>query len=439
MGKEKAFVFDPRVFISKPYLKCPKCHKPEVFGTNWISGNGFTRRCKECFYIEDFKLPKLNKKVIYLDQFVISLVMKALNNKLGKTKSTDSFWLALFEKIDRLLKLQLIICPASTFHQDESAPYQFEAQRRMYEHLSNGSSFYDPGTIKRFQISYYFRQMIKGAEKPEFKLDRNHVIRGHYNDWQERIRLSVNFDIKAEEIEQLKSFKVKINQALAQLFEAWKKENGRKYKDWFIEEVMAYGQAIVRQYFDNLSKIYFVSIGRVPATAEEYFNLMMSDANTIIHDLQGYLPETKDPDKKKENLKKVIDFLLSEKMADIPSIRLMAQLWSAIADQFAHGGRRRNPSDGIANDISMVSTILPYCEAMFIDREMHGLLNHAEVKKDVRNRYKTKIYSVANKKEIMEYLDSIESAASEAHLKKVKEVYGEDWPKPFTEMYNYEK
>jgi hypothetical protein len=37
----------------------------------------------------------------------------------------------------------------------------------------------------------------------------------------------------------------------------------------------------------------------------------------------------------------------------------------------------------------------------------------------------------------MEYLDSIENAASEAHLKKVKEVYGEDWPKPFTEMYNY--
>jgi len=439
MGKEKAFVFDPRVFISKPYLKCPQCHKPEAFGTNWISGNRFTRRCKECFYIEGYKLPKLNKKVIYLDQFVISLMMKALNNKLGKTKSTDSFWLALFEKIDRLIKLQLIICPDSTFHQDESAPYQFEAQRRMYEHLSNGSSFYDPGTIKRFQISDYFRQMIKGAEKPESNLDRSQVIRGHYNDWQERIRLSVNFDIKAEEIEQLKSSKEKINQALEQLFEAWKKENRRKYKDWFIEEAMAYGQAIVRQYYDNLSKIYLVSIGRLPATAEEYINLVMSDANTIIHDLQGYLPETKDPDKKKENLKKVIDFLLSDKMADIPSIRLMAQLWSALADQFAHRGRRRNPSDGIANDISMVSTILPYCDAMFIDREMHGILNHAELKEDVKNKYKTNIYSVANKKEIMEYLDSIESAASEAHLKKVKEVYGEDWPKPFIEMYNYKK
>ena len=439
MGEEKAFVFDPRVFISKPYLRCPKCHKAEAFGTNWISGNGFTRRCKECFFIEGYKLPKLNKTVIYLDQFVISLMMKAINEKLGKTKTTPSFWLALFEKIDRLLKLQLIICPDSTFHQDESAPYQFDAHRRMYEHLSNGSSFYNPGTIRRFQIADYFRQMIRGVERPASKLERNHVIRGHYNDWQERIRLSVNFNIKAEELEQLKTTKAKINQALAQLFDAWKKEKDKKYKDWFIEEVMSYGQAIVRQHFDNLSKIYLVSIGKLPATAEEYFNLMMSDANTIIYSLQRYLPETKDPNETKENLKKVIDFLLSEKMADIPSIRLTAQLWSALTDQFAHGGRENNPGDGIANDISMVSTILPYCDAMFIDREMHGLLKHTEVAKDVEKKYKTKIYSTANKQEFMEHLNSIESAASKAHLDKVKEVYGEDWPKPFTDMYDYER
>jgi hypothetical protein len=439
MDKDKSFLFDPRVFISGPLLECPKCHKPGSFGTNWISGGHFTRKCKECLYSKSYKLPKLNKKVIYLDQFVISLMMKAINEKLGKTKTTPSFWLTLFEKIDRLLKLQLIICPDSTFHEEESALYQFEAQKRMYEHLSNGSTFYDPGTIRGFQISDYFRQMTKGVERPESNLERSQVIRGHYNDWQERIRISVNFDIKAEELEQLKATKIKINQGLAQLFEAWKKEKDKSYKDRFAEEVMAYGQAIVEQYFNNLSKIYFVSKGKLPATAEEYLNLIRSNANTIIKSLQSYLPETKDPDKKKANFKKVVDFLLSEKMADIPLNRLTALLWSALADQFAHGGRTNNPGDGIASDISMVSSILPYCDAMFIDKEMHGLLKHPEVAKAVKRKYKTEIYSTANKQEFMDYLDSIESAASKAHLQKVKEVYGENWPKPFTEMYNYEK
>ena len=36
----------------------------------------------------------------------------------------------------------------------------------------------------------------------------------------------------------------------------------------------------------------------------------------------------------------------------------------------------------------------------------------------------------------MEYFDDIESSASVAHLDEVRNVYGDDWPKPFREMYN---
>ena len=438
MRKDNKIEFDPRIFISKPFHKCPQCKKPDTFGVLWISGNSYTRRCRECWHTASYKLPQLNKKIIYLDQFVISEMMKAINKKLKKTGSVNRFWQTLFEKIDRLIKLQLIICPDSSFHQDESAFYQFQAHKRMYEHLSNGSSFYDPGTIKRFQISDYFRQLVQGAEKPESKIERKHIIRGHYNDWQERIRVSLNFDIKKEELEQLKTTKARVNEALSQIFAAWKTEKYKKFNDWFVEEAMAFGREIVRQYCEYFSKLFYLSMGKLTVTADESFNMIMSNANTTIYSLQRYLSETEDPDKKKENLKKIIDFLLSDKMLEIPSNRLMALLWSALADQFAHGGRKRLPSDGIANDISMVSTILPYCEAMFIDREMLGLLNHPEVKKDQKKRYKTIIFSAANKEEFLKYLDGIEKGASKAHLEKVKEVYGEDWPRPFVDMYDYE-
>jgi hypothetical protein len=191
MGRYKEFFIDPRIFISKPFFKCPKCNKPDAFGVLWISGHSYTRRCRECWFTKSYKLPEIKKKIIYLDQFVISEMMKAINKKLKKTEGINRFWLTFFEKIDRLIKLQLIICPDSSFHQDESAFYQFQAHKRMYEHLSNGSSFYDPGTIKRFQISDYFRQLVQGVEKPESKIEIKHIIRGHYNDWQERIRISL--------------------------------------------------------------------------------------------------------------------------------------------------------------------------------------------------------------------------------------------------------
>jgi len=438
MKKEKIIKIDPKIFISPPFIKCPKCKKLDTFGVLFISGHSYTRRCRECWFTESYKLPGIKKKIIYLDQFVISEMMKSINKKLKKTKTTASFWLTLFEKLDRLIKLQLIICPYSTFHRDESALYEFEAHRRMYEHLSNGTSFYDAGTIRRFQISDYFRKLSWGEEKPESKIERKQIIRGHFNDWQERIRISINFDIKEEELEKLIATKAKVNKALSQIFERWKTEKDKKFHDWFIEEGMAFGKEIVQSYFENRSKLYYLSIGRLAVTAEEGLNTIMSYANTIIHDLKRYLPETEDPNKKDENLKKIIDFLLSDNILEIPSIRITALLWSAIADKAAHGGRKKLPSSGIANDISMVSTILPYCDAIFIDREMYGLLDHPEVKKEVKSRYETNIFSAANKEEFLTYLNAIEKGASKEHLEKVKEVYGTDWPRPFLEMYQYE-
>lgn len=429
MDKDKSSYFDPRIFISKPFLKCPKCYKPDSFGTNWISGNRFTRRCRECLYLKEFKLPRLDKKVIYLDQFVISLMMKAINDKLGKVKATHSFWLTLFKKIDRLLKLQLIICPDSTFLQKESALYQFDAQKRMYEYLSNGASFCDAGTVRRFQLTEYFRQFVKGIDKPKIKIERSQVIKGGYNDWQERIRVAINFHFTDEEIKRALDVKKKIDSVLLNLIDAWKNEKGKAFKNRLVEEVKSFGQAIVKQYFDNISKLYLISM-------EEFFELIMSNSNTIVCALENLLPAARNSKEEKERTAQVIDFLLSERMADIPSIRLMAQLWSALADQYANAGKKKIPGSGIANDISMVSTILPYCDAIFIDREVHGLIKQPNVAKDIEKRYHTEVYSAANKDDFIVYLDNIEKDASRTILDKVREVYGPDWLDPFTEMYN---
>lgn len=39
--------------------------------------------------------------------------------------------------------------------------------------------------------------------------------------------------------------------------------------------------------------------------------------------------------------------------------------------------------------------------------------------------------------EFFAYLDDIETIASQVHLAKVKEVYGEEWLKPFTGLYTW--
>ena len=80
-----------------------------------------------------------------MDQFAISNMEKTLNPKVAEQqkKRIDKFWFQLFEKLDTLSKLQLIVCPDSITHQNESKVTieHYETLKRMYELLSHGTSF----------------------------------------------------------------------------------------------------------------------------------------------------------------------------------------------------------------------------------------------------------------------------------------------------------
>ncbi|GAI74036.1 unnamed protein product [marine sediment metagenome] len=78
--------------------------------------------------------------------------------------------------------------------------------------------------------------------------------------------------------------------------------------------------------------------------------------------------------------------------------------------------------------------LLPYCDAMFIDNECHAYLNERPLSQTASD-YETEIFSQNTKEELLDYLNKIESEASAKHLKKVKEVYGETCPEPYTTLY----
>ena len=62
--------------------------------------------------------------------------------------AADPFWQTLFERLDRLVKLQLVICPHSDVHRHESlVSGHYEALKRMTEQLSYKVGFDDVETI----------------------------------------------------------------------------------------------------------------------------------------------------------------------------------------------------------------------------------------------------------------------------------------------------
>ena len=116
-----------------------------------------------------------------------------------------------------------------------------------------------------------------------------------------------------------------------------------------------------------------------------------------------------------------------------PFNKISAMLWASIARKAANG-QRRPPSRGTVVDIDVLSTLLPYCDAMLVDNECRAFLREEPLKSELR--YKTKVFSMNSLNEFLAYLRELRAGIPDVHLDLVHEVYGEGWERPFLGMYD---
>lgn len=134
-----------------------------------------------------------------------------------------------------------------------------------------------------------------------------------------------------------------------------------------------------------------------------------------------------------ERKNKLDAFMSTTCLEKVPFIRIYTSLMAAIATKISSGGmKKENIEPSFFNDILMISSLLPFCDAIFLERQMAGFLRDAPLNRIIDRM--PKIFSSANKDEFLEYLRSIEKNASSEHLQAVREVYGPDWGQPFTSV-----
>lgn len=427
---------DPREFIFPPYIKCPNCGK-ESFGILMICNYHYCRRCKECFFPRRtespaiYPLPQLDKKIIYLDQFAISNMMKALNPQTNAFQkgTIDKFWIRLFERVDSLCKLQLIVCPYSDIHEEESFLFSdfYESLKQMYRLLSHNLSFYDFNYIERCQIYESAKSWIFGKDN-KFNIDRKQAIQGEINVWHGRFIISVNIRNDENWENELRKVREKMHDGMTECFQRWQSEKDKTFDDWFEEERIGYGSIILQQYQDYIEKCYRESIlGKLNT-----FDLINHPQSyDLVHAIHYAFEEAGIVDF--ELLRsKTNEFLCSYFFKEVPFVKISSLFFASIARK-AEMGMKKRPNQGMINDIKVISHLLPYCDAMFIDNECHAYLSEQPLKD--RINYGTAIFSQKTKEEFIEYLDEIESNTSIEHFNKIKEVYGDDWDKPYTNLY----
>ncbi|MYA17205.1 MAG: hypothetical protein F4238_08745 [Gemmatimonadetes bacterium] len=407
---ELPFVFDPRMLIMGPFHPCPKCGQP-LLGTLSVSDNVHTRRCRSCRHTERKRLPPLQKKMIYLDQMVLSGIAKELDPVWKEsTRRGDGFWVEAFDRIERLVKLQLIVCPNSPIHKVESSyDERYEPMlRRLREHLASGVSFRFHHEVYMEQLWEAFDAWFTGRDPDWDRITRVKVIRGNLDRWSDRLHIMVDMGRSPGEIDNRRKSRDRAHEGLRRLWEHWASQGPVPFDERFQEERRG---------------VVTAALG--PDRKPWHIRLMRW--------LEGCLKERGVPEETRRQ--EAERFLQSEAALSAPENHLGALLFAALGRRAA-SGQKRVPDRGTLNDIKFISAYLPYCDAMFIDNEFAQLLSEQPVASEVES-YPTRIFSTRSRDDFLAYLGTLEDDPT--HVERVVRTYGETWTRPYRAILEDER
>ena len=345
--------------------------------------------------------------------------------------AADPFWLALFEQLERACKLQLAICPDSSQHFNESlvSPF-FDALKRMYEQLSQGVTFESRDQIEWRQLNTTLVAWLDGKE-PVYDLNPETITHGGVNDWQTPLIISVDATYPADMVEGIRADRDRMHEAMAAWFERRRKDEEKDFNHFFEIErdglrtgmVGAYVQWRENQLEAFMGKRPFTLANLSASGAAQHFELIREvvEGSGVTGDEVG---------------KQIQLFLDSDVFRDTPTNRISTLMYAAIAHRAANG-QKKPPNRGMANDIGIVSTLLPYCDAMFIDNECRALVEN--IPKKYGLSYPAQIFSRRDGDAFIDYLKGIEAVADPQMLQEVRDVYGDDWPVPFLNMFEVDR
>src|SRR6266542_1321408 len=101
-----------------PFEKCLSCQR-DTFGILSAGGDRVTLRCTECRYSHSEVLPEVDKRVIYLDQSIFSMLFQVEGGGRAPLGHED-FARDLYHAVRRVVLLQQVVLPHSDVHLDET-------------------------------------------------------------------------------------------------------------------------------------------------------------------------------------------------------------------------------------------------------------------------------------------------------------------------------
>jgi hypothetical protein len=320
------------------------------------------------------------------------------------------------------------VCPDSDVHERESrVSSHFEAIRRINELLSGGVRFHEIELIRNRQILRHSQNWINGNHSERFEFDVDSIVYGEIDHWQDPIYVSAILPWRPEWVEALRNHRVQLHKRISEVFSRWQTETGKSFDFWFNEELNDYGVSILKQVM-----IYNKSVNAVlnKERPMQWSDLVIPPAVqtyvTVVNAFQALGLAGQDLGAK------VYEYFTSPALASLPFLRLSSMIFASVARKAA-AGMKKLPSQGLSNDVDAISTLLPYCDAMFIDNECRAYFGEEPLRTE--QRFGAQLFSLRNKDVILYYLDSIEASMTPEHLQVVNTIYDQGWAEPSTRVF----
>lgn len=413
----EALAFDPRDLVRKPYLECPRC-KQTAFGIVIVGERDFHRRCRNCGHHARYTLPPVQKAVVYLDQFVISNLMLVRSKS---EKAVDDFYKAIYAKLLKLLRLQAIVCPFSDGHRDESVvhPSNPEPLRDAYEVFAHSISFKLFDEIRYLQILKLVERHLSDKPSGVRPIERTDVMERDPNVWFDRIRVSVKPLVFDGQLDAMRLWREKTHAGISDIFQnIWKGQPERSWKYWREQEANGWRSKFFANYETERQKYNDIRTGvRKPESMDDLMPAPIVGVVTEI--LQRFTHKTGSLDAAITAIKQFFD---SDAIYDLPFLQIETALYATTAKKAI--SQVKLPTQGFPVDVNAMGCLLPYCDAMFMDREIAGLWKDVQSSPERRLPYTTKIFSKASKDDFLAYLEGLDQSVSEEQRKISEEVVG---------------
>jgi len=361
------------------------------------------RGCNYCGDKKHYPLPVLKKEIIYLDQFFFSLAFRE-----QKKEFVDAA-----KKITDMVARQLIVCPYSSVHRDETKLWRHEQQKELYDfikHTSAGQKFKEAEEVKLSQMTCAYIKFLHDSNEP-FRFESKDAFRDNIHKWNGYFWVDVNFNIGDTDLKREK--KTEAIGGLVKLFPKWR-ESELSTKEIIKEEANGYRDGLLDCFFKMMDSM----------AKNDVMAYLNAPVNTIFVERLLHLKSDKvDDEGKFESIK---SFFNSNYFYNLPYNKISCELFAILRKMVKNGAykspqKAQNKLSGLFYDTEFISVFGPYCNAIFIDKAMMQWCKDPDV--DVLKPYSTKLFSADNWNEFHLYLDGIEQKISDEQKEALKIVY----------------